>query len=53
LMLEMFHVTKSHDIERDGKKSNRGWRRVRLIAPTFQLVDPPSPDGYGEARGAE
>jgi P4 family phage/plasmid primase-like protien len=53
LMLEMFHVTKSHDIERDGKKSNRGWRRVRLIAPTFQLVEPPSPDGYGESRGAE
>jgi phage/plasmid-associated DNA primase len=40
LMLEMFHVTKSHSIERDGKKSNRGWRRVRLKAPsTFQLVE--------------
>ena len=39
-MLEMFHVTKSHSIERDGKKSNRGWRRVRLKAPsTFQLVE--------------
>ena len=54
LLLEFFHVTKSNDIERNGKKSNRGWRRVRLIAPsTFQPVDPPSPDGYGEARGAE
>ena len=40
LMLEMFHVTKSHSIERDGKKSNRGWRRVRLKAPsTFQPVE--------------
>jgi putative DNA primase/helicase len=40
LMLEHFHVTKSHSIERDGKKSNRGWRRVRLKAPsTFQLVE--------------
>jgi phage/plasmid-associated DNA primase len=39
LMLEFFHVTKSHDIERDGKKSNRGWRRVRLKTPTFQLVE--------------
>jgi len=54
LVLEFFHVTKSHDIERNGKKSNRGWRKVRLRAPsTFQLVDPPSSDGYGEARGAE
>ena len=36
LMLELFHVTKSNSIERDGKKSNRGWRRVRLkpLAPT-------------------
>ena len=39
IMLEKFHVTKSHDIERNGKKSNRGWRRVRLNAPTFQLVE--------------
>ena len=40
LLLEFFHVTKSHDIERNGKKSNRGWRRVRLKAPsTFQLVE--------------
>ena len=40
LMLEMFHVTKSHSIERDGKKSNRGWRRVRLKVPSsFQLVE--------------
>jgi P4 family phage/plasmid primase-like protien len=46
LMLEMFHVTKSHSIERDGKKSNRGWRRVRLKAPsTFQLVEGSDPDG--------
>jgi hypothetical protein len=39
IMLEKFHVTKSHDIERNGKKSNRGWRRVRLNAQTFQLVE--------------
>jgi phage/plasmid-associated DNA primase len=31
LMLEQFHVTKSHCIERDGKKSNRGWKRVQLL----------------------
>jgi P4 family phage/plasmid primase-like protien len=30
LMLEMFQVTKSHSIERDGKRSNRGWRKVQL-----------------------
>ena len=53
VMLDVWQVAKNHCIERDGKKSNRGWRRVRLIAPTFQLVDPPSSDGYGEARGAE
>jgi hypothetical protein len=40
LMLEAFHVTKSHSIERDGKKTNRGWRQVRLKVPsTFQLVE--------------
>ena len=39
LLLEFFHVTKSHSIERDGKKSNRGWRRVRLRSATFQLVE--------------
>ncbi|HTL52751.1 MAG TPA: hypothetical protein VL860_09270, partial [Planctomycetota bacterium] len=38
LMLETFHVTKSHSIERDDKKSNRGWRRVRLKPQTFHLV---------------
>ena len=63
LLLEFFHVTKSNDIERNGKKSNRGWRRVRLKAPTFHLVDPPSPEASayaeasarqdGEARGTE
>jgi P4 family phage/plasmid primase-like protien len=30
IMLDTFHVTRSHSIERDGKKSNRGWRRVVL-----------------------
>jgi putative DNA primase/helicase len=30
LMLELFQVPKAHSIERDGKKSNRGWRKVRL-----------------------
>jgi P4 family phage/plasmid primase-like protien len=37
LMLEQFHVTKAHSIERDGKKSNRGWRKVRLKAASYQL----------------
>ena len=31
IMLDVFHVTKAHSIEREGKKSNRGWRRVRLM----------------------
>ena len=34
IMLDVFHVTKSHSIERDGKKSNRGWRKVRLLDVT-------------------
>jgi len=34
IMLDVFHVTKSHSIERDGKKSNRGWRKVRLLEVT-------------------
>jgi P4 family phage/plasmid primase-like protien len=34
LMLDTFHVTKSHSIERDGRKSNRGWRKVRLRSAT-------------------
>lgn len=31
IMLDAFHVTKAHSIERDGKKSNRGWRKVQLL----------------------
>jgi len=34
IMLATFHVTKSHSIERDGKKSNRGWRKVQLLEAT-------------------
>jgi phage/plasmid-associated DNA primase len=34
IMLDVFHVTKSHSIERDGKKSNRGWRKVQLLEAT-------------------
>jgi P4 family phage/plasmid primase-like protien len=34
LMLEMFQATKSQSIERDGKKSSRGWRRVQLLEAT-------------------
>ena len=34
IMLETFHVTKSHDIERNGKKSNRGWRKIQLLEVT-------------------
>ncbi len=34
IMLDVFHVTKAHSIERDGKKSNRGWRKVRLLEAT-------------------
>jgi len=34
IMLDVFHVTRSHSIERDGKKSNRGWRKVQLLEAT-------------------
>lgn len=30
LMLEIWQTSKSHCVERDGKKSLRGWKRVRL-----------------------
>jgi putative DNA primase/helicase len=30
VMLDVWHVPKAHSIERDGKKSNRGWRKVRI-----------------------
>ena len=30
VMLDIWQVAKSQSIERDGKKSNRGWRRVRI-----------------------
>jgi hypothetical protein len=29
-MLDEWQVAKNHCIERDGKKSNRGWKRVKL-----------------------
>jgi P4 family phage/plasmid primase-like protien len=32
IMLEVFQVPKSHCVERDGRKSNRGWKKVRLIS---------------------
>jgi P4 family phage/plasmid primase-like protien len=41
LMLETFHVTRSHSIERDGKKSSRGWRKVRLL----EAADPGTEGG--------
>ena len=34
IMLDEFHVMKTHSIERDGKKSNRGWRKVQLLEAT-------------------
>jgi P4 family phage/plasmid primase-like protien len=40
LILDVFHVPKSHSIERDGKRSNRGWHAIRLRDaqdPTFKL----------------
>ncbi|MEI7732746.1 MAG: DUF5906 domain-containing protein [Verrucomicrobiota bacterium] len=30
VMLEIWQVAKSHCVEREGKKSNRGWKRVRI-----------------------
>ena len=32
VMLDVWQVAKNHCIERDGKKSNRGWKKVRLVA---------------------
>lgn len=51
LMLEIFHTPKSHSIERDDKKSNRGWRGIRLkeIVPVDPQPDLPkqeSPFAY-------
>ena len=38
LILDAFHVPKSHSIERNGKRSNRGWHTVRLREePAFKL----------------
>jgi len=31
VMLDVWQVPKSHSVERDGKKANRGWRKVRLV----------------------
>jgi phage/plasmid-associated DNA primase len=53
IILDVFHVTKSHSIERDGKKSNRGWRKVHLLEATELNLDPPSPSGYGGTGGEE
>jgi putative DNA primase/helicase len=40
LILDAFHVPKSHSIERDSKRSNRGWHMIRLrdaAEPAFKL----------------
>ena len=38
VMLDAWQVPKNHCIERDGKKSNRGWKKVRLTgAATLDL----------------
>ncbi len=31
VMLDVWQVAKSQSVERDGKKSNRGWRKVRIV----------------------
>ena len=31
VMLDVWQVAKSQSVERDGKKSNRGWRHVRIL----------------------
>jgi len=31
VVLDVLQLAKSHSIERDGKKANRGWRKVRII----------------------
>ena len=35
LMLETWQTAKNHCIEREGRKSNRGWKRVRLRPTTW------------------
>lgn len=37
LMLEVWQVSKSQSVERDGKKSNRGWRKVRIVKNSGEL----------------
>ncbi len=39
IMLDEFHVTKCHCIERDGKKSNRGWKRVQLLEASELILE--------------
>ena len=43
LMLETFQATKNHCLERDGRRSHRGWRKVRLkvAAPMAPSEDQP------------
>ena len=37
LMLDVWRVSKSQSVERDGKKSNRGWRKVRIVKNSGEL----------------
>ncbi len=39
LMLEFFRTSKSHCLERNGKKSLRGWKGVRLIDTTPEYLN--------------
>jgi P4 family phage/plasmid primase-like protien len=39
LMLELLRAPKAHSIERDGRKSNRGWRNVEMLKPEETLWD--------------
>ncbi len=34
VMLEVWQAPKSHCVERDGKKSNRGWKKVQILPVT-------------------
>jgi phage/plasmid-associated DNA primase len=40
VMLDVWQVAKNHCIERDGKKSNRGWKKVRLRDTSWAATEP-------------
>ena len=51
VMLEVWQVAKTHSIEREGRKSNRGWRKVRLIGGRLRMRSPQLRGASVSSRG--